>query len=124
MAISYVLLACTVLATGLAGLCLLAVRRSLPQEILNRCAEVEAQCVAVLDAQERAAARMVTWREDVEGLFEAVESTLNRVERKRRSAAASASKIAQGHGQGNGEDVLTLSRDQLVARARAQGHHV
>ncbi len=60
--------------------------------------------------------KLIAWREDIEALLDAVEDTLDRTERKRRSAAASASKI-----KANGETEDLTDIQSLRARARAMG---
>ena len=79
----------------------------------------EVSCYAVV-RMALAVVRDAAWREDIEGVFEAVESTLDRVESKRRSAAASASRIKAATG-GDGSFDPT-NRDHLKQRARQMGH--
>ncbi len=111
-----------VLAACVAFVCFRAVSRSLPVQIVRDQAETRRQLQAVHDTQESHLAKLVTWREDMEGIFEAVESTLDRVETKRRSAAASASRIARANGQGGEKTEFDpTNRQHLIARAREMG---
>jgi len=109
------------LAAGVSYVCYRAVSRSLPIQIGRDQAAIRATLQEVLDTQERHLAKLVTWREDMEGLLEAVESTLDRVETKRRSAAASASRVKSAE-NANGETTFDpTNRQHLIQRARDLG---
>jgi len=121
MVIEILSAAAAVVAAALSYVCFRAVSRSLPVQIIRDQSETRAQVQAVHDTQESHLAKLVTWREDMEGIFEAVESTLDRVETKRRSAAASASRIARANGEGAQPEFDPSNRQHLIARARAMG---
>lgn len=74
---------------------------------------------ARIDAQQT---KLVAWRTDIEGLLEAVEDTLERVERKRRSASAAASRANRNGGAEAEFDPTNL--EHLKAVARQRGHDV
>ncbi len=104
-------------AVALSAVCYVQVRRSIPVAIVEAQKRAQAQLQDVLDRQESHGIKLVTWREDLENLLESVEGTLASVEKKRRSAAASASKIA-----GDAPEFDPANIDHLRARARAMGH--
>jgi len=64
--------------------------------------------------------KMLAWREDIEAVLESVEDALERTERKRRSTAASASRIERANGAGDQAPDMT-DLDQIKAVARARG---
>jgi len=104
-------------AVALALACYAKVRTSLPVQLLANQKAAAGQLAEVLDRQESHSVKMVTWREDLEALLESVEGTLASVEKKRKSIAASASKLDNPN--------LTFdptNLDHLRARARAMGH--
>ena len=109
---------CALVAAILSFVCFRAVSRSLPVQITRDQAAIHSSLQNVLDTQESHLAKLVTWREDMEGIFEAVESTLDRVETKRRSAASSAARIA---GKQNGDEFDPTNRQHLLMRARQLG---
>ena len=110
------------MAADLSFVCFRAVSRSLPVQIVRDLSQTRAEIQAVHDTQESHLAKLVTWREDMEGIFEAVESTLDRVETKRRSAAASASRTARATGgNGGAPEFDPTTRQHLIARAREMG---
>lgn len=105
-------------AAALAAACYLQVKRSLPAQLLAGLKATELQLAEVLDRQESNRVKMVTSREDIEALLESVETTLASAEKKRRSAAASASKL-----RGDEEPAFDPTNlDHLRARARSLGH--
>lgn len=63
--------------------------------------------------------KMLSWREDIEGVLESVEDALQRTERKRRSTAASASRMANSNPMPEAADLT--SQAGLRARARQLG---
>lgn len=114
------LLAGSFAAAALALACYLGVRGSMPLQLTNTQKGIAQLVDQVIEEQGRHGAKMVAWREDIEGVLEAVESTLDRVETKRRSAAASASRIAGAQGQAATFD--PNNREHLKQRARELGH--
>jgi len=96
--------------------------RSLPQrqvQLVDDCvAEVTRQAAALAAVETKVAG----WRVEIENLLTQVDDSLELTERKRRSTAASAAKLARAAEQqpGNGQSLLT-ERQQVEARARQQG---
>jgi len=78
--------------------------------------EVKRQATDLADVQGKVAG----WRVEIENLLTQVDDSLELTERKRRSMAASAAKIAAKEPNGPEQSHLTV-RQQLEARARAQG---
>jgi len=111
---------CALVAASLCFVCFRAVSRSLPVQVVRDLKIVDAELQAVRDTQESHLVKLVTWREDMEGVLEAVESTLDRVETKRRSAASSAARIA-GKLNGGEPEFDPTNRAHLLTRARQLG---
>lgn len=77
---------------------------------------------AVIDLGTRvdsADAKMISWRTDIEALFESVEDLMDRTERKRRSATQAARRAGNG-GADTAEQQDPLQMDLTALRARAR----
>jgi hypothetical protein len=109
----------SLLAAGAAAYCVSLVRVSTPQALQIRLKEVQAMLDATQAALEAQNGRLTSWRQEMEALYEAVEGTMEVVEKKRRQTAAAASRMNPAT---NGEDPNAPS--SLVAQARAAGFDV
>lgn len=111
----------SVVALGVSLRTLYFSARSLPQQqvsLVDACrGEVERQGVALANVETKVAG----WRVEIENLLTQVDDSLELTERKRRSMAASAAKIAAANPEGNGPSSHLTPRQELEARARAQG---
>lgn len=92
-------------------------RRSAPNQIMSALQELSERVIAAEDNLRSHDARAMQWRTEMDGLIESAEDVLDRVERKRRSTAASASKIKSHEQAGPAPG----SEAELHARAVAQG---
>ena len=109
----------SLLAAGAALFCVSLVRASTPQALQIRLKEVQAMLDATQAALEAQNGRLTSWRQEMEALYEAVEGTMEVVEKKRRQTAAAASRVNQAQ---NGVD--PNSTESLVAQARQAGFDV
>ncbi len=96
------------------------VRRSLPNELIQGQADLTTRVLAAEANLEGHGSRLLAWREEIEAVLDAVDTTLERTERKRRSIAASAAKLNGGQAAADDLD----PRAALTAKARAQGFNV
>lgn len=95
--------------------------RSHVEGLTRELADFKIETTTALDGHRT---RMMSWREDIDALLDTVEDTLDRTERKRRSSAASASKLERAAAANGGEqepDGDLTSQSGLRARARAMG---
>jgi hypothetical protein len=106
-----------VVALGAAGRAIAISRASVPTQVIRALDTIRDRIDAAEANLAAHDARALQWRTEMEGLIEAAETVLDRVERKRRSAAAAAAKInaAQGDGPAAGSDA------DIWAKAREQG---
>jgi len=94
--------------------------RSAPEELVKHVGALRVEVQQCRGEMDEYRARVVSWRAELEAVLESVETVLSQVERKRRSTAASASKIAAQ--DGNGVDpVLEMDHAQLEKLARERG---
>lgn len=95
-------------------------RRTTPAALERRQINVE-RTIAALGAEvDQTTALRATWKADVEGLAATVEDYFGRIEKKRASTAASASRAerALAANAGGVGDVTSLSRSDQIAWAR------
>lgn len=92
-------------------------RASVPNQVVLALRGLEERVVAAETNLEGHDRRALEWRTEMDGILEAAETVLDRVERKRRVTAAHASKLKQHEAQGPAPD----SDAELHMRARAQG---
>ena len=90
--------------------------RSAPEQLVREVGQLRAEAAGVRGEVQEIQARLTSWRIEIENVLESVEGTLELVERKRRSTAASASKIDNGAGQ-----VDQMDTYQLEQLARGKG---
>jgi len=67
--------------------------RSAPDELVRNVGALRVEVATLRGEMEEHRARLISWRSEVEAVLESVENVLESVERKRRSTAASASKL-------------------------------
>lgn len=89
-------------------------RTSTPKRIVDGLEELRARVVRSEEIVALHETRSVQWRAQMDGVLEAVEDALERVDRKRRSTAAAAAKLKAHNG---GEPQLT---EEQALRQRAQ----
>jgi hypothetical protein len=109
--------ALAVAATLLAARAYVTSRASVPSKVIGA---LEGLSNRVKGAEENLAthdARALAWRTEIDGLIEAAEDVLDRVERKRRRTQAVETRIRAKEGDGP----LPDSDAALRERARAQG---
>jgi hypothetical protein len=110
----------SLLAAGCAVYCVKLVREGLPQNLMSGLKNTQGSLDLVHQAIDGQNGRLTAWRQEMEALYESVETTLEAVEKKRRSTAASASRIAAANGQEEGgSDIESIRR-----QARSQGFEV
>jgi len=110
----------SLLAAGCAVYCVKLVRESIPQALMKGLKNTQDSLDLTQQAIDGQNGRLTAWRQEMEALYESVETTLEAVEKKRRSTAASASRIAAANGQEeSGDDLESLRR-----MARQQGFEV
>jgi len=119
------------LITAAIGLCTAAVAalyslaawrlasRSAPDELVRHVGALRVEVKECRGEMDEYKARVVSWRAELEAVLESVETVLSQVERKRRSTAASASKIAQADGPD--QNVMTMDHNELEKLARERG---
>ena len=116
---------------AVAGLCTAAVAalyslaawrlasRSAPEELVKHVGALRVEVHECRGEMDEYKARIVSWRAELEAVLESVETVLSQVERKRRSTAASASKIS---GDGTlDQNPMTMDHSQLEKLARERG---
>jgi hypothetical protein len=92
-------------------------RQSVPKRIVDGVEDLKRRVLAAEEIVALHETRSIQWRQQMDGILEAVEDALERVERKRRSTAAAASKIKAQNG---GEAPQSLEAE-IARRAREQG---
>ena len=113
------LVACT--ALNLLAAAWLA-RRSLPKALEIILSRAKADSLTALAKVEEIEAQVKVWRTELEGLIEEAENQFGRVERKRASAAAAASRLearAGGNGASTGEPPPGASREERMRWVRS-----
>jgi len=104
-----------ILGFGVGGV--LLYRRSAPATLERRQKRVESTCVELGGQLDEISAQRAAWKAQGEALTTEVETYFDRIERKRASTAASASKISAGSAPVN---VNSLPREQQLAWARGR----
>lgn len=90
---------------------------SAPNALLSVVTELGVQVRELAANSEGRDGKMLAWRAEMEGIFEAVEGALDSVEKKRRQAAASASRADRA----NGGVQSPTDHIQLAQMARDRG---
>lgn len=91
---------------------------SAPKQIMDALQALSARVLAAEENVALAESKAIQWRQQMDGVLEAVEDALDRVDRKRRSAAAAAAKVRAHQDANNASEDPELA---LVQRARSQG---
>lgn len=93
-------------------------QRSVPEEMVKHIGALRVEVAACSGHMDEYAAKIVGWRAHMEAVLEDVENVLESVERKRRSTAASASKIDR---QQAPDDAMSMNMRDLEQLARQRG---
>ncbi len=105
-----VLAACTIM---------LAVR-SAPAQLERRCKAVERTCAALGSQVDETVALRATWKADLETIAGSEEDYFGRIEKKRASTAASASRIKRAEAVNDAPAPESLGRADQISWARQQ----
>ena len=92
--------------------------RSAPEELIRAVGALRVEVHECRGEMDEYKSRIVSWRAELEAVLESVETVLSQVERKRRSTAASASKLQQ---QADPADPMQMDHRQLEQLARERG---
>lgn len=95
--------------------------RSLPQQLTEAVGECRIEVVDQRQALTGVEAKVASWRVEIENLLDQVDASLELTERKRRSMATSASKIATAEARAAEQVSPLTQRQTLEAEARRQG---
>lgn len=96
--------------------------RSIATQIVRQLNEMREAVTLFGDDMEKQSIRVTGWKTELEAVLESVETVLSQVERKRRSTAASESRMNPPEVTEPAiQDVSQLSISQLEARARQSG---
>lgn len=109
---------CCVLATT--GCALLAFT-TLPAQLRRQISVLRAEVQEMAVSLEAIGQRWVAYKAEMEGLAEAIEDTLGRVEKKRKSAAASASRANRGPDGRNTDEPMTPQEHRMAIQRHARG---
>lgn len=108
----------SLLALGLSFAAARLAGRSVPEQLTKGFEQLASRVAAAEQTVEAQRSQLLAARQEIDGVLEAIEDTLERVERKRRSAAASASRA-----NGPAEEPLD-PREALRQQVRAAGFEV
>ena len=96
-------------------------RRSAPAALEKRQRQVETSCLELGTQVEKIASQAGAWKVASETVLEEVETYFDKIERKRASTSASASRLSalQGNAGAPGADLSKLPRAEQIRAARA-----
>lgn len=90
-------------------------QRSAPEELVKQIGALRVEVAGLTGQIQGVEGRVTSWRVEIENVLESVENVLETVERKRRSTAASASKI---NAAPNDVSQMDLRGLEQIARSR------
>lgn len=95
-------------------------RASVPNQVIQALDDLKTRVLSVEENVASHDARALQWRTEIDGLIEAAEDVLDRVEKKRRRVAGAESRLKQQ--EGNGSAAVPQTEAELWRRARELGY--